>query len=276
MEQVAIHEGEIDFVHPPLGAVGGLHLVRCGPKEVGPGGIYLERQTCLWVEQRRPRRVLAVLLCLVMDMVDKVGLEVFERGQLFAACVHFDVEVVGEAELPQRQVVEPYRRRAARQPFPVGLKIGLVAVGKQRFQPVYQQRWCGMFGRGAANHAQHGLNGGVLFPVGVEPGSAGEVVAHGAGRLMLPAEVVSGQELGSAEAFAEGSGDDGLHVRLRPFGQLGDERHERAAYFRQAVLDLRRHGRIYFAQAFAGAMKKAYPDLPGADGLEDLAKALYK
>ena len=36
------------------------------------------------------------------------------------------------------------------------------------------------------------------------------------------------------------------------------------------------HGRIYFAQAFAGAMKKAYPDLPGADGLEDLAKALYK
>ena len=70
--------------------------------------------------------------------------------------------------------------------------------------------------------------------------------------------------------------DDGLHVRLRPFGQLGNERHERAAYFRQAVLDLRRHGRIYFAQAFAGAMKKAYPDLPGADGLEDLAKALYK
>ena len=43
-----------------------------------------------------------------------------------------------------------------------------------------------------------------------------------------------------------------------------------------AVLDLRRHGRIYFAQAFAGAMKKAYPDLPGADGLEELAKALYK
>ena len=70
--------------------------------------------------------------------------------------------------------------------------------------------------------------------------------------------------------------DDGLHVRLRPFGQLGNERHERAAYFRQAVLDLRRHGKIYFAQAFAGAMKKAYPDLPGADGLEDLAKALYK
>ena len=28
--------------------------------------------------------------------------------------------------------------------------------------------------------------------------------------------------------------DDGLHVRLRPFGQLGNERHERAAYFRQA------------------------------------------
>lgn len=29
-------------------------------------------------------------------------------------------------------------------------------------------------------------------------------------------------------------------------------------------------------EAFAGAMKKAYPDLPGADGLEELAKALYK
>ena len=29
-------------------------------------------------------------------------------------------------------------------------------------------------------------------------------------------------------------------------------------------------------EAFVGAMKKAYPDLPGADGLGELAKALYK
>ena len=29
-------------------------------------------------------------------------------------------------------------------------------------------------------------------------------------------------------------------------------------------------------EAFIGAMKKAYPDLPGADGLGELAKALYK
>lgn len=30
------------------------------------------------------------------------------------------------------------------------------------------------------------------------------------------------------------------------------------------------------AQAFAEAMKRAYPDLPGEEGLEDLAKALYR
>lgn len=29
-------------------------------------------------------------------------------------------------------------------------------------------------------------------------------------------------------------------------------------------------------EAFIDAMKKAYPNLPGADGLEELAKALYK
>lgn len=29
-------------------------------------------------------------------------------------------------------------------------------------------------------------------------------------------------------------------------------------------------------EAFVGAMKRAYPDLPGADGLEELAKVLYK
>ena len=29
-------------------------------------------------------------------------------------------------------------------------------------------------------------------------------------------------------------------------------------------------------EAFVGAMKRAYPDLPGADGLGELAKALYK
>lgn len=36
--------------------------------------------------------------------------------------------------------------------------------------------------------------------------------------------------------------DDGLHVRLRPFGQLSDERHERAAYIRQTVFYFWRHG----------------------------------
>lgn len=41
--------------------------------------------------------------------------------------------------------------------------------------------------------------------------------------------------------------DDGLHVRLRPFGQLSDERHERAAYIRQTVFYLWRHGRIHFS-----------------------------
>lgn len=30
------------------------------------------------------------------------------------------------------------------------------------------------------------------------------------------------------------------------------------------------------AETFVGAMKKAYPELPGAEGLEELAKALYK
>ncbi|MGN0009934.1 MAG: hypothetical protein ACI35N_01230 [Marinilabiliaceae bacterium] len=30
------------------------------------------------------------------------------------------------------------------------------------------------------------------------------------------------------------------------------------------------------AETFIVAMKKAYPDLSGAEGLEDLAKALYK
>lgn len=36
------------------------------------------------------------------------------------------------------------------------------------------------------------------------------------------------------------------------------------------------HAKNKTPEAFVNAMKKAYPDLPSADGLEALAQALYK